>query len=230
MKLLRTKRKSIHIRYEKHTLQKKHNLRIAFLSDFHLNFLSKKKGQDISLIVRELSPDLILLGGDYADTPKGLNYFKHLILSLPKDTPIVAILGNHDKMYGKRALKQLFSSLPHCHLCTDNIEVLIHDIKINIVSIFEGSPTGDLNIQLVHSPYHFNTSSYHYDLGFAGHLHGCQWVYKEKKDNLYPGYYFYKWNCLRRKIKDTSYYISRGLGDTLPFRWNCPYEIIVVDI
>lgn len=35
---------------------------------------------------------------------------------------------------------------------------------------------------------------------------------------------------LKALAGDCQYYISRGLGDTLPIRYNCPKELIVVDL
>jgi predicted MPP superfamily phosphohydrolase len=68
------------------------------------------------------------------------------------------------------------------------------------------------------------------DLVLAGHLHGCQFVFKEHAERLLPGGWFYSWNCLRRKVGNCALIVSRGCADTLPFRWNCPREVVVCDL
>ncbi|GEM_PF-3204035 len=37
-------------------------------------------------------------------------------------------------------------------------------------------------------------------------------------------------NILKEKIENCDYYISKGLSDTLPIRFNCSPEIIVVNV
>jgi hypothetical protein len=48
--------------------------------------------------------------------------------------------------------------------------------------------------------------------------------------DLYPDKLFYHNNFTERQIRELAYFISRGLGDTLPFRVNCPREVLRVKV
>jgi hypothetical protein len=53
----------------------------------------------------------------------------------------------------------------------------------------------------------------------------------ERHGRLYPGAFLYRWNRLRFEDKDgKTLLISRGVQDTLSQRWNCPRELLIVDI
>ena len=69
-----------------------------------------------------------------------------------------------------------------------------------------------------------------FDLTLSGHLHGGQFVFYEHGGRLYPGAFAYRWNGLRFQENGSTLLVSRGVRDTLPFRWNCPREVIAVDL
>jgi len=70
-----------------------------------------------------------------------------------------------------------------------------------------------------------------FDLTLSGHLHGGQFVFFERRGRLYPGAFLYRWNGLRFDGNNgKTLLISRGIQDTLPLRWNCPREVLMVDI
>jgi predicted MPP superfamily phosphohydrolase len=69
-----------------------------------------------------------------------------------------------------------------------------------------------------------------FDLVLSGHIHGGQFVFFERKGRLYPGAFLYRWNGLRFHENGTTLLVSRGVRDTFPLRWNCPREVIVVDL
>ena len=67
-----------------------------------------------------------------------------------------------------------------------------------------------------------------YDLIVSGHLHGCREVFWQRQNSLYPGRWFYRWNILEKRVGQCCFVVSRGIGDTLPVRYNCPREVILV--
>jgi predicted MPP superfamily phosphohydrolase len=69
-----------------------------------------------------------------------------------------------------------------------------------------------------------------YRLVLAGHLHGSQCVLAERDDMLYPGAWFFRWNGLRFSEGACRMWVSRGMADTLPMRWNCPREILLCQL
>lgn len=73
-------------------------LRVAFLSDMHLNMPQSRK--ELDRLVQEthaLSPDIILLGGDYADTSQGAVSFFASQPGFSAPMGVYAIPGNHDR-------------------------------------------------------------------------------------------------------------------------------------
>src|SRR6185295_7440286 len=73
--------------------------------------------------------------------------------------------------------------------------------------------TADLSILCLHRPIDVSKIAHHYNLIFAGHLHGSQAVLWSTKNGLYPGRLIYKWNRLSADIGNCRYLISKGLGD-----------------
>ena len=68
-------------------------------------------------------------------------------------------------------------------------------------------------------------------LTLSGHLHGGQFVLYHRRGKLYPGAFVYRWNGLRFDDRDgRTLLISRGVQDTLPLRWNCPREVLLVKV
>jgi predicted MPP superfamily phosphohydrolase len=55
-------------------------------------------------------------------------------------------------------------------------------------------------------------------------------VFFERGGRLYPGAFLYRWNGLRFHENGSTLVVSRGVRDTLPLRWNCPREVILVEV
>jgi predicted MPP superfamily phosphohydrolase len=66
-----------------------------------------------------------------------------------------------------------------------------------------------------------------YGLVLAGHLHGGQCVLATRRGRLYPAAWIYRWHGLRFAEWGAVLLVSRGAGDTLPVRFNCPREVIL---
>jgi predicted MPP superfamily phosphohydrolase len=65
----------------------------------------------------------------------------------------------------------------------------------------------------------------------AGHLHGGQIVFAEAGGKSWPCALCYRWCGPRFEIAHgTTVLVGRGAGDLLPLRWNCPRELLCVDL
>jgi Icc protein len=74
-------------------------MRVAWLTDVHLNFLTIEQSQDFLNYVRSVDPDIVLISGDIAEAHDLVQY-----LELIDDTlgcPIYFVLGNHDYYHGQ---------------------------------------------------------------------------------------------------------------------------------
>ena len=213
----------------------KESLKIFHLSDFHFKF-SKKTANRIAESTESGQPDLILMTGDYFDTPKGFNLLFSLLPRLAVCCPVVFIEGNHDNLYGRHFLKKL-GDLDNCtYLKTQSFQYKSkrgYDYTIypenGIVQEGEKNRT---NIRLIHNPRKINSTKLDdINLVLCGHLHGGQFIFwKSKSGKLYPGSFFYKHCIDRKKIENSTVIISKGLGDTLPMRYNCPKEIVEIQV
>lgn len=77
-------------------LKKGDTIKIVHLSDIHIDIL-KQNTQLTKRMISKENPDLILLSGDYINTPKTINSFIAWMLNVqPEGTPIYGCLGNHD--------------------------------------------------------------------------------------------------------------------------------------
>lgn len=73
-------------------------LKIAWITDIHLNFLTLKQVSDFFRKIIDLSPDVILIGGDISAAPDVNNYLRMFEAEI--QVPIYFVLGNHDFYYG----------------------------------------------------------------------------------------------------------------------------------
>jgi predicted MPP superfamily phosphohydrolase len=88
-----------------------------------------------------------------------------------------------------------------------------------------------VNVACLHDPANAPAASAAgFDVAFAGHLHGGQCVLFERGGRLYPGAWFNRWTGLRFRVDDLSLFVSLGLGDTIPLRFQCPREVVVCDV
>ncbi len=220
------------IRRETYLANCKDDFSILYLSDLHLNKFSQSIITQITTTIDELNPTIILFGGDYVDSQKGLIYLNNLLSYLSKRKNMFAIAGNHDYYFGINKIEK--SMLKHnvvwleqrsIHL---NLKNTILNIDGNYINMEKNK--SDFSILLLHKPKHTNQFEHNYNLAFAGHLHGCQFVFWKSKNKLFPGNFFYKWNILKAELAHCNYYISKGLGDTIPIRYNCKRDMLFIQV
>src|SRR5688572_2325623 len=202
--------------------------RILFASDLHLRGDGPPEVVESILdIASRESPHIILLGGDLVDSRKGLPTLRNLIREMARVAPVAAIGGNHDRWIG---LSRVRSAVLEGggHWLEDK------PMRWAPGAVAYGSFDAELmpaqcHVLCAHHP-HSSTVHSRFDLVLSGHLHGGQFVFFEHKGRLYPGAFLYRWNGLRFQQNGTTLLVSRGVRDTFPLRWNCPREVIIVDL
>lgn len=212
------------------------NLSIIHISDIHL-WYSTSILTKIKTIITSNNPDLILLTGDYYDTPKGAYNFRDFLSNISQSYLVVFIKGNHDKIYGTR-ISKLLLDISNC-FSVENDVFKFKSRQGNIYNITSWNNKQNLpndkketNIVLIHNPEKIITKELtNIKLILAGHLHGGQLIFfKTKNNSNFPGCLLYKHCADRKQIKETTLIVSRGLGDTFPIRLNCPKEIVKIYI
>jgi predicted MPP superfamily phosphohydrolase len=76
-------------------------LRVAWLTDVHLNFVALGQVDAFLAEVRDCSPDVVLLGGDIAEAHDVVGYLERIDDALGR--PVYFVLGNHDYYRGSIA-------------------------------------------------------------------------------------------------------------------------------
>lgn len=201
---------------------------ILFASDLHL----KKDGprhlvSGLRQIVSQERPDIILLGGDLVDWSSGLEPLKHLVKDMTDAAPVGAIGGNHDRWAGLARVRDAVLD-GGGHWLEDG------PLRWTESAVIYGNPdqallSGECHILCAHDPPP-PAARRGFHLVVSGHLHGGQFVFYERGGRLYPGAFAYRWNGLRFDDNGSVLLVSRGVRDTFPLRWNCPREVIAIDL
>jgi predicted MPP superfamily phosphohydrolase len=203
--------------------------RILFASDLHL----RKHGppQIIDALVEiatEERADVVLLGGDLVDWPSGLQALQSLVRRLTRVAPVAAVAGNHDRWIGVARVRAAVVAGGGRWL-DDTPWLLAPDCAV-YGSAGQPVQAAARHLLCTHHPGP-STPGRRFDLTLSGHLHGGQFVFYERRGRLYPGAFLYRWNGLRfDNGGGGTLLISRGVQDTVPLRWNCPREVLLVDI
>lgn len=205
---------------------------VLYLSDLHLNRFSGPTVTRLMGTIARLNPRVILLGGDYADSATGFQHFTRLVEFLAGREHVFAIAGNHDVFFGVQKVKKLVESNRLGWLADKPVEICLDGRRVQLTSnvTSERAEGVDFSILCLHQPVDIAALRSCYELAFAGHLHGSQVVWWQSGQALFPGRLFYRWNILKATVGNCLYLISKGLGDTLPVRYNCKKDVVFVRI
>jgi predicted MPP superfamily phosphohydrolase len=72
---------------------------LAWVTDIHLNFVTRSRIERFCRAIRDGSPDAVLVGGDIGEAASVTNYLRCLESLLNR--PLYFVLGNHDYYYGR---------------------------------------------------------------------------------------------------------------------------------
>lgn len=205
---------------------------VLYLSDLHLTRFSGATVTKLMATIARLNPRVLLLGGDYADSAKGFQHFARLVEFLAGRQNVFAIAGNHDLFFGVQKVKKLVESNHLKWLADEPLEICLDGRRVQITSnaTRDRAEGVDFSILCLHQPVDIAALHSRYELAFAGHLHGSQVVLWQSGQALFPGRLFYRWNILKTRFGNCLYLISKGLGDTLPVRYNCKKDVVFVRI
>lgn len=160
---------------------------LAFLSDLHYpsKFTRKRLGKVVRKL-REVEPQMLLLGGDYVTSDKYIDELFDSISSVKTTYGTFAVLGNHE--FRRASLIEESMKLYGIELLNDEVVNILKDSSAIALagvrnpfktdkptpsvtsSIFDSVFT----ILLVHSPDYAQTTETHADLVLSGHTHGGQ--------------------------------------------------------
>ena len=201
--------------------------RLLFASDLHLRKNGPRHIIDgLVEIASAECPDVVLLGGDLVDWTTGLAALQSVVQRLSRVALVCAVAGNHDRWIGVARVRAAVMAGGGLWL-EDAPWFLTPDCAI-YGSREQPVQSAKFHLLCTHHPV---ASSRPFNLILSGHLHGGQFVFYQRHGKLYPGAFLYRWNGLRFDDQHgRTLLISRGVQDTLPLRWNCPREALIVDI
>ena len=206
---------------------------LLYVSDLHLTRpWTRRLVTDLPRIARETRPDAILLGGDLVDNVNGLADLARLVERLSRSAPLYARAGNHDERMGIARVRATVTRAGGQWL--DATPVQLTPGLWMCGAVADASHVTDgARVLCAHDPADFpSAAEAGFDLVLAGHLHGGQCVWFERAGRQYPGAWLNRWTGLRfcDARRRCTMIVSRGAGDTLPLRWNCPREVVLCQI
>jgi predicted MPP superfamily phosphohydrolase len=201
-------------------------VRLLYASDLHLGYWwTSPVCESLLDAARAARPDLVLLGGDLVDGSWALPRLSGLVAALAGVAPVWAVPGNHDDYVGTAAVRRAVVSAGGHWLAEEPVEGPVR---------IEGAvnySTSRGRILCGHDPAVFPEAvAAGYGLVLAGHLHGGQCVLATRRGRQYPAAWLHRWHGLRFEEGGATLLVSRGAADTLPFRFNCPREVILCEL
>ncbi|MFH1879519.1 MAG: metallophosphoesterase, partial [Bacillota bacterium] len=176
------------------------NLQVVFLSDIHQNMWNTQSRTDrVIKIVNSLSPDLVLLGGDYAEDPESAARFFENLPLIQARLGAYAVLGNNDRNESADDLQSLLQAMVDAGvtpLVNEVVKLKVGQADLYIAGIDDldnGTPdvagvaaqvrSDDFVILLGHNPDLLTDAvkavdkdgkTHWFDLALFGHTHGGQ--------------------------------------------------------
>jgi predicted MPP superfamily phosphohydrolase len=222
-------------------------LRVGFITDIH-----HEPGRPIALLerairlLREESPDLILLGGDYVNSvARDFDRPRALLAKLRAPLGVYGVLGNHDYWAGGDYLAARLAGIGVTMLRNESRHLRAPggagfwlvgvDSAVRRHDDLEGAlapiPADEFRLLLAHEPEVADMVTrrrLRVDLQLSGHSHGGQVVLPRIGAPMLP-------RLGRRYIRGLHtappIYTSRGLGAVPPYlRFNSPPEVTIITL
>jgi hypothetical protein len=232
-------------------------LKIVQLTDFHAGpLISFETIAEVVSKANALSPDLIVLTGDYVNhNPEYAHGCVGLLDELKAPAGVFGVYGNHDHYTGMATMKEAFSKT-HVTVLSDSrcgakgLEGVLNIIGaedpvsgwavdarfLNITGISGLVDAGQFNLLLSHRPGLFKISKdWKVGLTLSGHTHGGQVILPgiRGKGFSLAGLFVTYTHGLYASDKDPEVrmYVSRGIGTIVaPVRLFCPPEIVEITL
>ena len=222
--------------------------RIVQISDLH----NAKFGQDNKKLlakISELQPDMIVITGDlvdsnHTDIRTSIDFVKQAV----QISDVYYVTGNHEYWLPDKERMDLFEELENVGalvLSNEVVNITKGDSEFTLIGLDDCNLIDDtlhtliketdhnkLRVLLAHEPQYFiNYANAGVDVVFSGHAHGGQFILPFIGPLVAPGQGFRpQYTSGEHHEKETTMYISRGLGNSIiPIRlFNNP-EIVCVD-
>lgn len=222
-------------------------MRIAFLTDIHHGpYVDQHFIKQIIRTTNLLSPDLILLGGDYS--LRHSNYILpcfDLLKDLRAPMGVYGVLGNHDYVHGINESKLGFKKSKIVELTNQGVwlnrkgERLrlggVDDLwfgKPDLGPVLDSMKQDESCLLVSHNPdFAEGIISTQVGLCLSGHTHGGQVVLPGQHAPFCPSQFGNKYLRGVCAAPNTTVYVSRGLGTTAaPIRLGARPELTIITL
>lgn len=218
-------------------------LKIAFLSDLHLpSKFTVKRLEKVARYLKSLSPDAVMLGGDYASSLTAMQTLFSTFSTVKTNYGIYAVSGNHDYRFSSE-MKDM-ASRNGVALLSDSVAFLVEGSDsiavVGVYNPFKPSPAvkhlistfpDDVFVILLsHTPDYAQDDGVICDVALSGHTHGGQVsflrIYTPVKNTKYGKRFLRGMNFTDKGVPVIT---SNGVGTSRrKVRFCVPSEIIVV--
>ena len=214
-------------------------VRLGQLSDIHVRSgVFPKRLHAAVELMNALSPDLVVLTGDYVCfSPKPLPMLTDALKRLTM--PAYAVLGNHDHWSGAQQVKKALWDAGVDVLTNESRQVHVRESQFHLVGVddsvtkhhdparaFADVPAGAPSICLSHDPKSADLlHRYGPALILSGHTHGGQVFLTERLMNRVAAKVGVKYLHGFFEVEGSVLYVNRGLGAGIPVRFRAPMEI-----
>lgn len=219
---------------------------IVFASDFHIKPYGQKRLEKVVETINAQNPDVVVSAGDFVcgHTEHSTMHPEKIAEGLGKVKSkhgFYTTLGNHDGWYDRWYIKELLEKQNIKVLNNKNVKLQINGKEIYIAGV-EDMMTAFPNVEdalrgtksptilLTHTPDIFPDVPKSVNLTLAGHTHGGQVRIPIIGPIFTASNYGNKYAIGLIEENGKKLITTRGIGvSILPFRFNCPPEIVVIE-
>jgi len=224
-------------------------LKLAHLSDLHVMGRGWRPGT-ISRAIQACNGadvDLVAITGDFIGGDHGAFVAVQMLSALRTDVPRMAVLGNHDHVYGKRHLDILLGGLRELGilvLCNESLPLELPSGHLWVAGVDDGYTTRDdlgaalrplgpddfPRIVLTHYP---EVAEYlrpgQVQLSLAGHSHAGQIRVPVLATMMHNAHARTKYGKGLFMVNGNPLYVSAGVGMSgIPMRFRNPPEVVLI--
>ena len=228
---------------------------IAYAGDFHGGvFRSRNNIAKAVDAINDLDADIILLGGDYVSNDIGADEWVYPELGrLSAPLGVYAVAGNHDVAESQTRMKDGMASAGIVYLENGSVDIAQNGASFTLIGAGSGrigrenltkaiaaTPERSLAIFLAHDPQVLldviaDGGARHLDLSLAAHTHGGQlslfgFYYVTDVKLLFPRPIRHDMVRGWSTQNGVTHLTTRGVGETIPFRFLSPPEIHLITL
>ncbi|MFC1735587.1 metallophosphoesterase [Candidatus Hydrogenedentota bacterium] len=215
-------------------------LKLVQLSDLHVSGPDSRLNR-VALRVREIQPDLLLMTGDYLNSPRGVPALSSFLTSLDMAGRIYAVEGNFD-WHGTGWYEAMAAGGVRI-LEDEKVELSVRGYDICLIGsraslkiregLLDGSKEDHVNVFMVHHPSAIpQVAGNEADLILCGHTHGGQVRLPFYGALVTLSATGKRFEAGMYELGETRAYVNRGVG-TEPYgrvRFMCRPEVAVFNI